>query len=312
MRCALIYNPASGRNRSQREQQVHAVARALTSQGHSVEVAQTRGPGLAGTQAREAADAGTEIIFACGGDGTVHEVMQGLLTESPEPKATLGIIPMGSANALARHLGLSLDPVEAALQQTIGTPVSISVGQAQCGARTRFFLVMAGAGPDGLLTYRMLTTHKSGLGRIAYYLHALKLFITHPFPAFDVQFNEAETGDFAQLTAVAALNVRVSTMGGLFNRITRLDNSLHAPHLDLLIVRPPALLTLPLWFLTGWLGLLSVNPYVRLARVSSFSCDPRTGSVPHGEVDGEWLGRIPMQVSIVPNALRIMQPGLRN
>ena len=53
-------------------------------------------PGSATHQAREAA-ARADVIFACGGDGTVHEVLQGLVTETGTPACTLGIIPLGSA-----------------------------------------------------------------------------------------------------------------------------------------------------------------------------------------------------------------------
>jgi len=60
------------------------------------------------------------LCLACGGDGTIHEVLQCLASKTGKPTAALGIIPLGSANALARHLRLSLDPVKAALQQLQG------------------------------------------------------------------------------------------------------------------------------------------------------------------------------------------------
>jgi diacylglycerol kinase family enzyme len=99
----LIFNPASGGGRSGREEAIARVAETLRGLGHAVETVRTWAAGSAGAQARAAADSGAEVVFACGGDGTVHEVMQGLVGA---PVAALGIVPMGSANALARHFGL--------------------------------------------------------------------------------------------------------------------------------------------------------------------------------------------------------------
>ena len=71
---------------------------------------------------------------------------------------------------------------------------------------------------------------------------------------------------------------------------------------------PPAALSLPLWFVTGWLNLHGLNPLLRSVDVTVFSCRPLVGPAPHFQADGEWLGRIPMRVSIVPNALRLLLP----
>jgi diacylglycerol kinase family enzyme len=127
VRCTLISNPASGAGREYRLRRIHAVAAALSSEGHSVTSELTTAPGSASVQARQAVSNGADVIFACGGDGTVHEVLQGLVSENGIPGAALGIVPVGSANALARHLRLPLDPVEAALAQIRGIDRTIPV-----------------------------------------------------------------------------------------------------------------------------------------------------------------------------------------
>jgi diacylglycerol kinase family enzyme len=264
--------------------------------------------GSAGAQARQAAERGAEVVFACGGDGTVHEVIQGLVNEAAEPAASLGIVPLGSANALARHLGLSLDPVEAALQQIHGKVQTIPVGKVEYGADDRYFLVMAGVGPDAALVYKLLTGHKSGLGRWAYYLHAARLFATRRFRAFELQFTKVGNSKSVERRAVCVMAVRVGDLGGLFCRLVNRNASVHQPHLQLVIVRPPAVVTLPLWFVSGWLNLTAINPWVDFAEVTEFSCKPFSGVAPHLQADGEWLGRIPMRVSLVPNEIRILLP----
>src|SRR5208282_3007550 len=129
----------------------------------------TTGPGSAGGQARDAVRNGVEVVFACGGDGTVHEVLQGLVADRGNPRAALGIVPMGSANALARHLGISFDAERAVEEQALGERRRISVGRIEIGDQVRYFAVMAGAGPDGALVYELHSAEKSRWGRLAYY-----------------------------------------------------------------------------------------------------------------------------------------------
>ena len=308
MRCTLIYNPASGRKRKLRADQLSQVAEALSSIGHTVEFIATAAPGSAAVQARDAARSGAEIVFACGGDGTIHEVLQGLVSETGEATAALGIIPLGSANALARHMRLSLDPLKAALKGIRGSPLYVPVGKLEYGDQLRYFIVMAGAGPDGVLVYDLLTDQKSSLGRLAYCLHAARLFTTHRFRPFEIEYTDEVTGQARTQKAVGAMTVRVESLGGLFGKLADHNASIMDAHLRLLIMSPPAALSLPLWFVTGWLNLHGLNPLLRSVDVTVFSCRPLVGPAPHFQADGEWLGRIPMRVSIVPNALRLLLP----
>jgi diacylglycerol kinase family enzyme len=308
VRCVLICNPASGRKRKRRGNQIQKIADALTALGHQVEIAATTAPGSATIEARRAVRDGAQIVFACGGDGTAHEVMQGLVSQSVEHNTSLGVIPLGSANALARHIGLSLDPVKAALQQIDATPHRIPIGKLAYGAQTRYFAVMAGAGPDGALVYNLLATEKASLGRVAYYLRAARLFATRRFGAFEVEYVEAESGATFTTQAVSVMAVRVGSLGGLFNKLVGRSVSIFDEKLQLIMLGPPALFSLPLSFITGWLRLHSFNRFLRSVRVTRFSCRPLSGAAPHFQADGEWLGRIPVDVSIIQDSVRILIP----
>jgi diacylglycerol kinase (ATP) len=300
-RTLLLFNPTSGRHPDKRLHVITGVAKVLRASGLAVEITPTRGPGTAGEQAAEASDNGADIIFACGGDGTIHEVLQGMVFQ---PHAALGIIPLGSANALARHLRLPLDPVQAALIQLKRAPQTVPIGkvtyQTPEGERSRFFIVMAGAGPDGTLVYKMLATGKHSLGRAMYYLRAASLFCRTRFSPFPVSF-----GDTTQ-QAVSAMAVRVGDLGGLFSPLVR-GASIEHPHLTLAIAHPPASLSLPAWFATSWTRTHHWNPYIRTINVDSFHCG--SGDTPvQVQADGEWLGQTPMSVTLIPNALRLLMP----
>ncbi len=311
MHCILIYNPAAGRRRNLRASEIEKVSEALRANGHRVEILCTTRPGSAAQQAREAA-ASADVIFACGGDGTVHEVLQGLIAETGAPACTLGIIPLGSANALARHLGISLDPVAAAIQQLRGKACIVPVGKVLCAAKVCYFAFMAGAGPDGALVHSLQTQHKAQLGRLAYYSRAARLFFTQGFPAFKVEFTLAGSGSRVTKKAVNAMATRIGNLGGPFRGLTDPSASLEDTALRLHLLAPPAVVSLPLWFLSGWLGLRRLNPLLRCVEVDSFSCSSVRGLAPDSQVDGEWLGQLPMQVSVVPNALRILLPQHRS
>jgi diacylglycerol kinase (ATP) len=293
---------------------MRAVAEALEGLGHKVHVTPTIAAGSAGIQARELS-ALADVIFACGGDGTIHEAMQGLVSEAGTPACTLGVIPVGSANALARHLRLPLDPCAAALEQIRGETCTIPVGKTLFADGIRYFAVMAGAGPDGALAYSLLASHKGRMGRLAYYLHAARLFATRRFPTFEVECRQTASDAKVIHKAASVMAVRVGSLGGVFNGLTSRRASIHDPAMQLVILAPPARVSLPLWFLTGWFGAHRFNPYLRTIHASWFACRAVQDSVHvgavHFQADGEWMGALPFEVSLIPDALRILLPASR-
>ncbi len=114
-RVCLIFNPHSGRNR-RRPGFAGALRAFLAAQVPDAELHTTEGPGHATDLAREAARQGAEIVVAVGGDGTMNEVAQGLL----HTPAALGLVPCGSGNGLALHLGVPLAPFAALALATAG------------------------------------------------------------------------------------------------------------------------------------------------------------------------------------------------
>jgi len=306
-RAVILYNPNSGRP-GQRVYYVEGAAAALRQQNIDVTIVATKGPGTAGDQAAALAD-NRDIIFAGGGDGTIHEVAQGLAFH---PRAALGIIPFGSANALSRHIGIDLDPVRAVRQQIHFTRQTIPLGKViyttPAGERSRYFLVMAGAGSDGALVYKMLADGKQRIGRFAYYHRAARLFAKHHFAPFDIAYT-LHDGTEVSTRAVSAMAVRVRDLGGLFSMLVR-GASIEHPKLLLTIASPPARLSLPAWFATSWTRTRRWDPYLQTVQVDSFHCGAGTDPV-QVQADGEWLGQTPMTVTLIPNALGLLMPPTR-
>lgn len=133
----FIVNPLAGGGRIKAETLIHT---SVGRSGVPFEVTLTTHQGHATELARSAAHRAGELVVAVGGDGTVNEVANGLIeTDTP-----LGLIPAGSGNALARSLGVPVDPVEACRCLLDPRLRTIDVGQ----VAGRYFLSTVGIGLD--------------------------------------------------------------------------------------------------------------------------------------------------------------------
>lgn len=148
MKATLIYNPSAGMrgDRSPLEMGIQVLQQA----GWETELCETKAQGDALKFARAAANAGNAAVFAVGGDGTINEVMNGLL----DSETALGVVPLGTANVWARELGLPIGDIPRALELQAKSPTTrIDVGMAQGeGFGPRAFLLWCGFGFDAHIT----------------------------------------------------------------------------------------------------------------------------------------------------------------
>lgn len=161
MRALLLVNPkATSASAGTRE----VIGRALGSE-LDLDIAETRHRGHGATLARHSVTHGYNLVVALGGDGTVNEAANGLLTCSPRAteRPSLAVIPGGNANVFARALGIPRDPVEAtssvlrAVRQ--GSSRTVSMGRAD----DRYFTFCAGMGLDAEVIRAVEGLRASGL-----------------------------------------------------------------------------------------------------------------------------------------------------
>ena len=143
----VIYNPASGRGRAVRR--LRQLRRGRGMRTGRAAFWPTTGPGQAEELARRAAGAGFATVVAAGGDGTVHEVANGVL-RAERPDVTLAVVPVGSANDYAHSLGLDADWWQRP-DPGIG-PRLVDVGVAHSAGRQRYFVNGLGLGFNGQVT----------------------------------------------------------------------------------------------------------------------------------------------------------------
>jgi YegS/Rv2252/BmrU family lipid kinase len=156
MKTCFIFNPHSGRNR-RRPRLAGAIRDFIAARSLDARLEITAGPGHATELAREAVRAGHEIVVAVGGDGTMNEVAQGLL----HTPAALALVPCGSGNGLALHLGLPRSP-RGALELATG-PGSRIVAVDTGTANGRPFFNAMGLGLDADVSQRFNGLTRRGL-----------------------------------------------------------------------------------------------------------------------------------------------------
>jgi len=139
-----------------------AAVQVLKSAEHDVRMCVTGAPARARVLARESAEAGNELVVAAGGDGTVNEVVNGLMTS--EVSAALGVLPLGTANDFAAGLGLPADSEQAARVLLGGTERRIDVAR----VNERYFVNMSTGGFGTDATRSANSEAKRVLGPIAY------------------------------------------------------------------------------------------------------------------------------------------------
>jgi diacylglycerol kinase (ATP) len=154
----LIVNPAAGRGRV--GSQLQQVEQTLTAKGLPYRIFKTSGPGDATRAAREALEAGERFIVAMGGDGTVHEVVNGMLQDDRliNPNAVLGVVAAGSGSDFVRTFGLPEDAVRACNHLEGPNLYQIDVGKVTYttprGQASRYFPNIAEAGLGGAVVAR--------------------------------------------------------------------------------------------------------------------------------------------------------------
>ncbi|MDP9049928.1 MAG: diacylglycerol kinase family lipid kinase [Acidobacteriota bacterium] len=309
-RVALIYNPMSGMNHGGRMSVIDKVVAVFRDADIEVRAIATEGPGSAGRIAQEAIADGCDTVIACGGDGTVHEALQQMVGGL----GTLGVIPMGTANALAIDLGLPSSPVKAAKRLLSAVPERVSVGRVSymdsagkpC---SRYFVVAAGIGADGLFFSRLDSKLKHRFGYAAYLVAALRMAFTHTFPLFRAKFTPTGTDGVETAEVSQILAVRISNFGGMVNRLAP-GAAIENKNLHVLAFKTRSRLRYMRFMVAVWIQRHTYSYPIELVDCSTVECsDLEDATVPsYVEADGELLGTLPVRLEVVPTALTLLIP----
>ncbi len=304
----LIYNPIAGRHPARREKQILEVSAVLRSEGIQAKLAPTTGKGTATELARAAVGRDDDLVLVCGGDGTINEVLNGITPAN----VALGILPGGTANIIAKELGLPSNPVRAAQQLPAWLPRRIALGLASWSpasptgapvseATRRYFLSVAGVGFDAHIIVKLSSSFKMSWGVAAYVWEAWRQTFRYPFPAFTCGVGD---GQFRATFAVV-------------QRVKRYAGWLHlAPSADFFDARFSLCLfessRRARYFL--YAAAVLARQHLRLGDVKlvdarKIVCSAVEPGMPiYLELDGEFAGQLPATFEIVPDVLTLLVP----
>lgn len=296
-RLLVVFNPTAGARRRRRLERFLAVLRA---DGASVTLFETTAVGDALAVALRAED--HDALVVAGGDGTINEAINGLLQRPPDAASLpLGILPLGTANVLARELGLPLDPAGAAAVVLAGARRRIAVGE----ANGRAFALMAGVGFDAAVVAGLSPRLKRLLRQGAYVLETARQAFRFSFPRYRVEVQ----GAVHEARSVIACKAR--RYGG--PHVLAPDQRLEQPQLTLVLFRsggPLAVLRFGLALLLGRVArcrdvLLLPAADARISRatgtVSAALAEPVQG-------DGDIIACLPLSLGVRPAAVELLAP----
>jgi YegS/Rv2252/BmrU family lipid kinase len=251
-------------------------------------------PGDAETIAREAALSGYQTIIAAGGDGTINEVVNGIVA-AERPGVVLGILPVGTMNVFSTELGIPLQSLEKAWSVIeAGNVRHLDLPR----AGSRCFVQLAGVGLDAEVVRRTTRESKKALGPLSYLLSLAQIAGQKPPPiTLESADGSVRTGSFVLLG-----NGRF--YGGPFKMFR--EGSLDDGMLDVLLFQNQS----P-WDLLRYMHAILVGNQAGLADVEYFKTSSLSLSseepVPY-ELDGEMVGYLPLAFTVAHSALPVLAP----
>ena len=260
--------------------------------------------GDAMAMARSAAEEGADLVVAVGGDGTINEVVNGLMA-SPGARPALGVVPAGRGSDFARTLGLPRDPRAAVEVLRLGGTRRIDVGEVECAPLhprgggtpvTRYFVNMAGCGASARVVERFARWRLAGAA--GYGVAAALTALDYRWPLVEIAF-DGSAGRPIRLNLLFVCNGEYCGGGMRVGRGASPDDG------ELLVVeaggvgRLRAMLQWPRLYFGG------------LHRVRGVSVSPAREIAVRGagsvlvDCDGELCGRLPATYRILPAAIDV-------
>lgn len=298
---AAILNPTSGGGAAARIW--HRVREYLPA---DVQVYRTSAPGHAIQLTVSALKAGAQTIVAVGGDGTIHETINGFFAdERPiSPQAVLGIIPAGTGSDLRRSLRLPLDVGEAALMIANGLARPVDLMRVRYTSHnglpsTRFAINVTSFGMGGVVAARSHWLSKWLGGKAPFLIATMLTAAWHAGSRVTLVFDRMDPIE-ARVTNVVIGNGQYQGAGMWVCPDAKLDDG----QLDVTVIR----------YLNGFeivrdIRMLYDGKILEHPKVSSYrvrhirAASPDTTFV---EIDGEPLGRLPLEIEVIPSAIRVV------
>ncbi|WP_430885912.1 diacylglycerol/lipid kinase family protein [Fusibacter sp. JL216-2] len=291
----IIYNPVSGRGSA--EDRVNHVAQILLNRGYTVNKYATKKQGDGRVQAINCQDGPWDLIIAAGGDGTINEVASGIYESGSN--IPLAILHEGTMNDIAKHLGISNDPVEFCNMIDKFHFKSIDLGQ----SGDQYFLNVVAGGMITSVAHRTPSELKNMLGRVAYYLEVIKELTSSGLRSYKLRINHDDTSEEGRFNLFIISNS--PTIGG-FEQLMPLAH-MQDGLLDCIFIREAgSIQEAAELFLSVLKGEHINHKKVLYFRTNKVDIDLVSGDDLEIDFDGEYAGTLPISIEIIPAAIKIL------
>jgi YegS/Rv2252/BmrU family lipid kinase len=291
MRAWFIVNPIARKAVSKRR--IEKFKRQMERGDLFLEVFEASEASEARKIAAEARDKSVDLVISGGGDGTIHEIINGIVGS----QTALGIIPMGTGNVLAWELGIPLNIKKAFKVLLKGRRRKIDL----CKCNGHYFSCMAGIGFDAQVIKELNPRLKDILGAMAYPLGALHTLTHYNLPEISVTFKDAEK----EIKGFIVIVCNTKHYGGKYMICP--DAAIDDGWLDVCVLQKKDIFTV----IKAGLAVLMEQPPPR-KNISFYKAKSLTvassGEVPV-QIDGDFIGMTPVTFDIIPRALTVIVPG---
>lgn len=291
LKVRFIINPIAGKS-NKADDTKKLAEKFFTPQRYYLDIKITRKQGDAFVFSKEGAEAEYDVVIACGGDGTIHEVASALVGTN----TALGILPLGSGNGLARALHLPFNSEEAIGIVMKGRRREIDVGVI-CD---RYFFSTAGLGFDALLSklYNKRSMASKRRGILPYIPLTLKEFIRYIPETVTIRYGDSELSMASFILTFA--NTEQFGGGAIIAPRAKPDDGL----LDVCIIQKPGFFGAVMYSLKLFSGKIdTMKGYKRILTPSVHILRPSPGPVQADGEPFEWGKRI--KVGILPRSLSV-------
>ena len=299
-RIVIVLNPAGGHGRAgrRRPELEHLLAEASAKQsgGDRLEwrIEETTAPGSTSAIAARCAADGADIVAAAGGDGTLSEVLNGLMGTN----ATLALLPFGTGNDFSRTVGLYGSLPRAVDTLFTGTPRRIDVGQ----LADRYFLNVAGCGFDAVVAESANHGPRQLTGTAAYLWAVIRTLAR--FRAADFRVTVDSVPHILRAMMCSVANAQTYGGGMRIAPTASLDDGLF----DLCLLKEAGTFEFIRAFPSVFKGTHTIHPKITMLQGRHIRIES-TPPLPI-LIDGEVIGTTPAEFTLLPAAIEFQFPTL--
>jgi len=291
-RIKFIINPSSGRQLMDRK--IDSLIKKLLNDGYTVGKYYTKGKDDATNETIKTCRSGFDLIVVCGGDGTVNEVVKGLMVS--EKKIPFAIIACGTVNDFAKYLNLprSINGIYELIKRE--KLISIDVGK----LTDKYFVNVAAGGLLTNVAHTAQPEMKAILGRTAYYLEGLRELMMDKLEPIKVQI---KTPEFVLEEDILLFLISNSSSIGGFKKLAPTAEIVDGL-LDVVIIKKAEIGELANIFLSIFKGEHINHPKVIYFKTESIEINSDDDITI--DIDGEYGGKLPAKFDVVKNAIEIL------